>query len=128
MGWADGGVARPCCVDEPNGKERAMGDHFTTDIGQLERFLADLENCVDELNEARSALDHVRADQIGTARLDEACDRFQDEWKYGADKTRKMIDAIKEGVKSNKTGYEEVEQALEKAFKHLAAQSTSGGK
>ncbi|MGW3139398.1 hypothetical protein [Streptomyces sp. NPDC001139] len=105
-----------------------MGDHFTTDIGQLERFLADLENCVDELNEARSALDHVRADQIGTARLDEACDRFQDEWKYGAGKTREMIDAIKEGVKSNKKGYEEVEQALEKAFKQIAAQSTSGGK
>lgn len=105
-----------------------MGDHFKTDVGQLERFLADLENCVDELREARSALDHVRADQIGTARLDEACDRFQDEWKYGAEKTKEMIDAIKEGVKSNKKGYEEVERALEKAFKQIAAQSTSGGK
>ncbi|MER5452206.1 hypothetical protein ABT065_42360 [Streptomyces sp. NPDC002764] len=105
-----------------------MGDHFRTDIGQLERFLNDLETCVDELNEARSALDHVRADQIGTARLDEACDKFQEEWKYGAEKTKKMIDAIKEGVKSNKKGYEEVEEALEKAFKQMATQSTSGGK
>ncbi|GAA3819946.1 hypothetical protein GCM10022403_061730 [Streptomyces coacervatus] len=32
-----------------------MGDHFKTDIGQLEQFLTDLERCVDELNEARSA-------------------------------------------------------------------------
>jgi len=103
-----------------------MGDHFKTDIGQLEQFLTDLERCVDELNEARSALDHVRADQIGTARLDEACDKFQDEWKYGADKTKKMIDAIKEGVKANKKGYEEVEEALEKALKQIADQSTSG--
>ncbi|MEU1851834.1 hypothetical protein ABZ499_21805 [Streptomyces sp. NPDC019990] len=104
-----------------------MGDHFKTDIGQLEQFLTSLERCVDELNEARSALDHVRADQIGTARLDEACDKFQDEWKYGSEKTKKMIDAIKEGLKSNKKGYEEVEEALEKALKQIADQSTSGG-
>ncbi|MBA2809398.1 hypothetical protein E0500_018840 [Streptomyces sp. KM273126] len=104
-----------------------MGDHFKTDIGQLEQFLTSLERCVDELNEARSALDHVRADQIGTARLDEACDKFQEEWKYGSDKTKEMIDAIKEGVQSNKKGYEEVEEALEKALKQIADKSTSGG-
>ncbi|MER6016327.1 hypothetical protein [Streptomyces bluensis] len=104
-----------------------MGDHFKTDIGQLQQFLTSLERCVDELNEARSALDHVRADQIGTARLDEACDKFQDEWKYGSDKTKEMIDAIKKGVESNKKGYEEVEEALEKALKQIADQSTSGG-
>ncbi|MGW4868226.1 hypothetical protein [Streptomyces chartreusis] len=104
-----------------------MGDHFKTDIGQLEQFLTSLERCVDELNEARSALDHVRADQIGTPRLDEACDKFQDEWKYGSDKTKEMIDAIKEGVQSNKKGYQEVEEALAKALKQIADTSTSGG-
>lgn len=104
-----------------------MGDHFKTDIGQLDQFLTNLERCVDELNEARSALDHVRADQIGTARLDEACDKFQEEWKYGSDKTKEMIDAVKEGVKSNKKGYEEVEEALEKALRQIVDKSTSGG-
>ncbi|MFJ8633240.1 hypothetical protein [Streptomyces sp. NPDC093568] len=104
-----------------------MGDHFKTDIGQLEQFLSNLERCVDELNEARTALDHVRADQIGTARLDEACDKFQQEWKYGSDKTKEMIDAIKEGVQANKKGYQEVEEALEKALKQIAETSTSGG-
>ncbi|MFE5817365.1 hypothetical protein [Streptomyces sp. NPDC056479] len=103
-----------------------MGDHFKTDIGQLEQFLTNLERCVDELNEARSALDHVRADQIGTARLDEACDKFQDEWKYGSDKTKELVDEIKEGVKSNKQAYEEVEEALEKVLKQIADKSTSG--
>ncbi len=48
----------------------------------------------------------MRADQIGTARLDEACDTFQDEWTYGSDKTKELIDEIKEGVSSNKKGYE----------------------
>ncbi len=104
-----------------------MGDHFKTDIGQLQQFLTNLERCVDELNEARSALDHVRTDQIGTPRLDEACDKFQDEWKYGSDKAKELIDKIKDGVKANKKGYEEVEEALEKVLKQIADQSTSGG-
>ncbi|WP_274564488.1 hypothetical protein [Streptomyces spiramyceticus] len=103
-----------------------MGDHFKTDIGQLQQFLTNLEKCVDELNEARSALDHVRADQIGTPRLDEACDKFQDEWQYGSEKAQELIDEIKEGVKANKKGYEEVEDALEKALKQIAEKSTSG--
>ncbi|WP_327353942.1 hypothetical protein [Streptomyces sp. NBC_01304] len=104
-----------------------MGEQFKTDVGELSQFLTNLEKCVDELNEARSALEHVRADQIGTSRLDEACDKFQEEWKYGSEQTKKMIDAIKEGVKANKKGYEEVEDALEKALKQIADQSTSGG-
>ncbi|MGW7054729.1 hypothetical protein [Streptomyces sp. NPDC054887] len=105
-----------------------MGDHFKADTDQLGEFLKTLENCVRDLNEARAALDHVRADQIGTKRLDEACDGFQERWKYGSEQTKKMIDAISEGVKANKKGYEEVEKALEKAFKDMAQESTSGGK
>lgn len=103
-----------------------MGDQFKTDIDQLKQFLTNLEKCVDELNEARSALDHVRADQIGTPRLDEACDKFQDEWKYGSEKTKELIDDVKNGVKANTKGYEEVEEALEKALKQIADKSTSG--
>jgi lysophospholipase L1-like esterase len=104
-----------------------MGEHFKTDIDQLGQFLKTLEGCVRDLNEARAALAHVRADQIGTKRLDEACDGFQERWKYGSEQTQKMVEAVSEGVKSNKKGYEEVEEALEKAFKHIAEQTTSGG-
>ncbi|MGV9572693.1 hypothetical protein ACWDRX_25695 [Streptomyces nigra] len=104
-----------------------MGDHFKTDVDQLAQFLTSLEGCVRELNEARTALAHIRADQIGTSRLDEACDRFQEEWKHGAEQTKKMIDAISEGVKANKKGYEEVEEALEKAFAHIEKSATSSG-
>ncbi|MFE0329602.1 hypothetical protein ACFW08_23000 [Streptomyces sp. NPDC058960] len=104
-----------------------MGDHFKTDTDQLGQFLKTLEGCIRDLNEARSALAHVRADQIGTKRLDEACDGFQERWRYGSEQTKKMIDAVSEGVKSNKKNYEEVENALEKAFKQMAQQTTSGG-
>ncbi|MPY62928.1 hypothetical protein [Streptomyces spongiae] len=103
-----------------------MGEHFKTDTDQLGQFLKTLEGCIRDLDEARTALAHVRADQIGTKRLDEACDGFQERWKYGSEQTKKMIDAVSEGVKSNKKSYEEVEDALEKAFKDIADRATSG--
>ncbi|MEU8567548.1 hypothetical protein AB0C51_04135 [Streptomyces pathocidini] len=103
-----------------------MGEHFKADTDQLGTFLRTLETCVRDLNEARSALGHVRADQIGTRRLDEACDGFQERWKYGAEQTKEMIDAISEGVKANKKAYEQVEEAFEKAFQDMAKSSPSG--
>ena len=77
-----------------------MGDHFKTDIDQLDQFVKSLENSVKDLDEARKALSDVRGDQIGTPRLDEACDGFQDHWKYGSEQMREMIGGIQEGVKS----------------------------
>ncbi len=41
---------------ETSGRNRPMGDHFKTDIGQLEQFLTNLERCVDELNEDSAEL------------------------------------------------------------------------
>ncbi|MEU4198686.1 hypothetical protein AB0B79_17795 [Streptomyces sp. NPDC039022] len=105
-----------------------MGGHFTTDVDQLAQFLKNLEGCVRELKEARSALEHVRADQIGTPELDEACDKFQQKWKYGTEQTKEMIDKISEGVKANKESYEELEKSLEKALQHIENQTTAGGK
>ncbi|MEU4655647.1 hypothetical protein AB0G32_17170 [Streptomyces sp. NPDC023723] len=103
-----------------------MSGQFKTDTDQLGYFLKTLEACVSDLNEARTALAHVRADEIGTKRLDEACDGFQERWKYGAEQTQSMVEAVNEGVESNKKAYEEVENALEKAFKDIADRATSG--
>ncbi|WP_329397132.1 hypothetical protein OHA45_23900 [Streptomyces lydicus] len=104
-----------------------MGKQFATDVDQLGQFLTTLEGCVRELNEARSALAHVRADQIGTGRLDEACDGFQERWKYGSEQTKKMIDAISEGVKATKQNYQEVEDALEKTLTQISKKTSGGG-
>ncbi|MFF8899744.1 hypothetical protein ACF082_20000 [Streptomyces lydicus] len=104
-----------------------MGKQFATDVDQLGQFLTTLESCVRELNEARSALAHVRADQIGTGRLDEACDGFQERWKYGSEQTKKMIDAISEGVKATKQNYQEVEDALEKTLTQISKKTSGGG-
>ncbi|SCK37520.1 hypothetical protein H181DRAFT_03187 [Streptomyces sp. WMMB 714] len=104
-----------------------MGNHLKTDIGQLDQFVHTLNDSVKDLEEARSALEHVRGDQIGTSRLDQACDDFQKRWKYGSEQLSEMIGAIKEGVKANKLSYEEMETNLAKALKQMEQQGTSAG-
>lgn len=104
-----------------------MGDHFKTDVDQLDQFVRTLSDSVKDLDEARSALEHIRGDQIGTSRLDKACDEFQEHWKYGSEQMREMIDGIKEGVKANKLSYQEMETNLEKALKQMEQQGTSAG-
>jgi uncharacterized protein YukE len=103
-----------------------MGDHFKTDTDQLGEFVKSLQQSIKELDEARKALSHVRADEIGTARLDEACDTFQEKWKHGSEQLSEMIGTISEGVKSNKLSYEELEKNLAKALDQMAETSTSG--
>jgi hypothetical protein len=106
-----------------------MGDHFKVDTDQLGRFVESLQQSLKDLDDARSALSHVRADQIGTARLDEACDTFQGKWKYGSEQLGEMIGAISEGVKANKLSYEALEENLSQALEKLGATAAanSGG-
>lgn len=104
-----------------------MGDHFKTDTDQLDRFIKSLQQSLKDLDEARKALSHVRADQIGTQRLDEACDTFQEKWKYGSEQLSEMIGAISEGVKANKLSYEELEKNLGDALKKMEEKATSSG-
>jgi hypothetical protein len=104
-----------------------MGDGFKTDTDQLDQFVRTLKDSVKDLDDARTALSHVRSAQIGTSRLDEACDKFQEQWKYGAGQMSEMIGGISEGVKANKLSYEEMENNLEQALNKMAEQGTSGG-
>lgn len=103
-----------------------MGDHFKVDVDQLDRFVKTLQQATKDLDDARKALAHVRAAEIGTSRLDEACDTFQERWKYGSEQLSEMIGAIGEGVKANKLSYEEFEENLQNALKQMAEASTSG--
>lgn len=98
-----------------------MGDHFKTDIDQLATFTNDLKSAHDSLDEARTALQHVRGDQIGTPELDEACDGFQERWRYGSEQIKERVGKLTEGLKKNTQNYREVENSLEESFKRAAA-------
>ncbi|MFE3789578.1 hypothetical protein [Streptomyces goshikiensis] len=86
------------------------------DIDQLARFSRALDSSLTSLREARSALSHVRADQLGSADLDAACDGFQERWSYGTSELAKRIKTVREGVKTSAGEHAELEAAIRAAF------------
>lgn len=106
-----------------------MAEEFKVDLSQLASFGRTLKQSVSQLEEARKALSHVRADQIGTGRLDEACDTFQERWKHGTGELKEMIEAVDEGVDKTLQSYKEFEENLQKALKKMGetAAANAGG-
>ncbi|WP_411104479.1 hypothetical protein [Streptomyces sp. cmx-4-9] len=91
------------------------------DIDQLTRLTRTLDSSLVSLREARRALDHVRADQLGTADLDAACDGFQERWAFGARELTRRVKAVREGVDRSAAEYTELEEAVRTAFREAAA-------
>ncbi|WP_031484884.1 hypothetical protein [Streptomyces bicolor] len=106
-----------------------MAGEFKVDLDHLKSFGDTLKRSVEELEGARKALADVRADQIGTARLDEACDTFQDRWAYGTDQLKELIKAVGEGVETTMLSYKTFEEELSKALKQMndTAAANAGG-
>ncbi|MBA4864445.1 hypothetical protein H1V43_24445 [Streptomyces sp. PSKA54] len=106
-----------------------MGQEFKVDLDHLKSFGDTLKRSVEELEGARKALSHVRADQIGTARLDEACDTFQDRWRHGTEELKELIKAVGEGVETTMLSYKKFEAELSQALKKMeeTAATNAGG-
>ncbi|WP_405744549.1 hypothetical protein OG422_21635 [Streptomyces sp. NBC_01525] len=96
-----------------------MSDEFKMDLTQLGSFGRVLKKSVSDLESTRKALSSVSAEQIGTARLDEACETFQERWKYGTSELKELIEAVDEGVEKTALSYKEMEQNLSKALKKM---------
>ncbi|MFD9367249.1 hypothetical protein ACFWA6_06000 [Streptomyces sp. NPDC060020] len=91
------------------------------DIDQLTRLTRALDSSLVSLREARHALDHVRADQLGTADLDAACDGFQERWARGTRELTQRVKTVREGVDRSAGQYAELEEAVRAAFARVAA-------
>ncbi|MET9379215.1 hypothetical protein ACFYV5_03345 [Streptomyces sp. NPDC003035] len=94
-----------------------MDPDLQVDTDQLGRFSRALGQSLTSLGAARRALEHVRADQLGTRELDEACDGFQQRWKYGAEQLGLRIKAVHEGVSVSHEGYAQLNRSIESAFR-----------
>ncbi|MFK8848034.1 hypothetical protein [Streptomyces sp. Ac-502] len=55
--------------------------------------------------------------------LDQACNDFQEHWKYGSEQIAEQTKELTDSVSKTKENYEEVEQALEEAFKVAAGKA-----
>jgi hypothetical protein len=96
-----------------------LSGEFKVDLDHLKSFGDTLKRSVEELEGARKALAHVRADQIGTARLDEACDTFQGKWEHGTEQLKELIKTVGEGVETTMLSYKKFEEELSKALQQM---------
>ncbi|MER5933523.1 hypothetical protein [Streptomyces sp. NPDC002054] len=86
------------------------------DLDQLTRFTQSLDASLTALRDARRALDRIRPDQLGTAELDAACDRFQERWSYGAKQLSQRVTTVREGVRGSAAEYGVLDAAIRAAF------------
>ncbi|MEV8531881.1 hypothetical protein [Streptomyces sp. NPDC051211] len=91
------------------------------DLDQLTRFTQSLDTSLTALKDARRAMGHVREDQLGTAELDAACERFQDRWSYGTKQLSKRVAAVREGVRGSASEYGALDAAIREAFRAAVA-------
>lgn len=100
-----------------------MGDKFSVDTGELGEFVRTLKKAHESLDDVRKLMNQTTSDRMGTDELDEACNDFQEHWKYGSEQIAEQTKKLAEAVGQTKANYEEVEQALEEAFKKAAGKA-----
>ncbi|MFG2954626.1 hypothetical protein ACGF5O_12950 [Streptomyces sp. NPDC048291] len=103
-----------------------MADRLKIDGTELDRFFRDLKKAQESFTALREALRAPGADGLGTDDLDRACDRFQEEWHYGAKEIAEQIGELTDITKKAKDDFHEVDVALEKALEKT--RSRGGGK
>ncbi|MFK0158890.1 hypothetical protein ACIQVK_43340 [Streptomyces sp. NPDC090493] len=103
-----------------------MADRLKIDGTELDRFFKDLKKAQESFTALQKALRGLGTDGLGTDGLDKACDRFQEEWHYGAKEIAEQIGELTDITKKAKDDFHEVDVALEKALEK--ARSRGGGK
>ncbi|GCD44214.1 hypothetical protein [Streptomyces paromomycinus] len=94
-----------------------MGNNFSVDTGELGDFMRTLKKAHESLEEVRNQMNQVTSDRMGTTDLDQACNDFQEHWKYGSEQIAEQTKKLTESVSKTKDNYEEVERSLEEVFK-----------
>ncbi len=100
---------------------------FRVDIDQMRAMITKLQGAETAMRDAMHVMSVVSPDNVGTKKLDGACNEFQKKWKYGLGQIEKDIDATVKGLDEVLNMYAEVERALADLFKAQAA-ATEGKK
>ncbi|WP_330318092.1 hypothetical protein [Streptomyces platensis] len=93
-----------------------MGDGFKTDVDELANFQKTLKQAESSLDEVRKSMKDTGSSDIGTKSLDDACNVFQEHWKYGVEQIHEKAKKLNEGLEKVNQNYREVEKALAAAF------------
>ncbi|MER6084058.1 hypothetical protein [Streptomyces sp. NPDC001833] len=103
-----------------------MADRLKVDGTELDAFCKDLTKAQQSFTALQKVLHDPGVDGLGTDELDRACDRFQEDWHYGAREIAEQIGELTAVTKKAKDDFHEVDVALEKALEK--ARSRGGGK
>ncbi|MEV7324734.1 hypothetical protein [Streptomyces sp. NPDC093970] len=93
-----------------------MAERLKVDGTELDRFLKDLRRAQESFTALQRVLRDPGVNGLGTDDLDEACDRFQEDWHYGAKEIAEQIGELTDITKKAKDDFHEVDVALEKAL------------
>ncbi|MEU2771914.1 hypothetical protein ABZ646_03075 [Streptomyces sp. NPDC007162] len=101
-----------------------MADRLKVDGTELDRFFKDLRKARESFTAVRKALHDQGVEGLGTDDLDKACDRFQEDWRHGAEEIAEQIGELADITRKAKDDFHEVDVALERA---LAKTRRKGG-
>lgn len=93
-----------------------MGDHFTVEVEDLDRLLAQLHASQDDMRKALGALKEVGPKSTGSEALDNACDEFHDSWDNAIQRIADGTEKIEDKLRTTKKNYEATEQAIRDAM------------
>ncbi|MEU2424473.1 hypothetical protein ABZ619_26230 [Streptomyces sp. NPDC007851] len=103
-----------------------MADRLKVDDTELDRFFKDLKKAQESFSALRRVLRDTGTSGLGTDELDRACDRFQEDWQYGAKEIAEQIGELTDITKKAKDDFHEVDVALERALEE--ARRKGGGR
>ncbi|MEU5312037.1 hypothetical protein [Streptomyces sp. NPDC021562] len=101
-----------------------MADRLKVDGTELDRFFKDLKKAQESFTALRKVLHDPGVEGLGTDDLDRACDRFQQDWRHGAEEIAEQIGELTDITRKAKDDFHEVDVALERA---LAQARRKGG-
>ncbi|KPI04211.1 hypothetical protein OK074_4738 [Actinobacteria bacterium OK074] len=101
-----------------------MADRLKVDGTELDKFYRDLTRARDSFTALQKVLRDAGVQGLGTDDLDRACDRFQEDWHYGAKEIADQIGELTAITKKAKEDFHEVDVALTKALEKSTGKST----
>ncbi|MER5970131.1 type VII secretion target [Streptomyces sp. NPDC002055] len=94
-----------------------MAGRLAVDGDELQHFMKLLKKSAKSLDGLRKALGDATVTGLGTDDLDQACQDFQEDWKYGAEQIGEQTEDLAKIVGESRDSYREVDKALEEALK-----------
>ncbi|MEU8932150.1 hypothetical protein AB0D30_19935 [Streptomyces sp. NPDC048409] len=101
-----------------------MAERLKVDGTELGRLFRDLKKAQESFTALHRVLRVPGVDGLGTADLDKACDRFQEDWRYGAEEIAEQIGRLTDITKKARDDFHEVDVALQRALDEARRKST----